>query len=280
MEANKAQADYWASPAGLKWIEHERALDTAMAGMLEMMLDMADIISTDHIIDIGCGTGASTIEAARRAPAGKVLGVDISDPLLARAAQRAKAVGVQNASFLLADAQTHDFSPQHFDVLVSRLGMSFFSDTVAALKNLSNGLNDHGRMVFVCWASVAQNPWFDVPRKAAEERLGAQPKGDPTAPGPTAFQDCDRVADLMARAGLSNIEAVPVDIVLTPPGGVASAARAASKVGPAARIMKAYSGSEADEAAIESAVMAAFGKFSEGDTVRVPAVVNLFSCSR
>ena len=280
MEANKAQADYWASPAGLKWIEHERALDTAMAGMLEMMLDMADIISTDHIIDIGCGTGASTIEAARRAPAGKVLGVDISDPLLARAAQRAKAVGVQNASFLLADAQTHDFSPQHFDVLVSRLGMSFFSDTVAALKNLSNGLNDHGRMVFVCWASVAQNPWFDIPRKAAEERLGAQPKGDPTAPGPTAFQDCDRVADLMARAGLSNIEAVPVDIVLTPPGGVVSAARTASKVGPAARIMKAYSGSEADEAAIESAVMAAFGKFSEGDTVRVPAVVNLFSCSR
>ena len=267
MEANKAQADYWASPAGLKWIEHERALDTAMAGMLEMMLDMADIISTDHIIDIGCGTGASTIEAARRAPAGKVLGVDISDPLLARAAQRAKAVGVQNASFLLADAQTHDFSPQHFDVLVSRLGMSFFSDTVAALKNLSNGLNDHGRMVFVCWASVAQNPWFDVPRKAAEERLGAQPKGDPTAPGPTAFQDCDRVADLMARAGLSNIEAIPVDIVLTPPGGIASAARAASKVGPAARIMKAYSGSEADEAAIESAVMAAFGKFSEGDKV-------------
>ncbi|AXI41427.1 class I SAM-dependent methyltransferase [Sulfitobacter sp. SK011] len=280
MEANKAQADYWASPAGLKWIEHERALDTAMAGMLEMMLDMVDIISTDHILDIGCGTGASTIEAARRAPAGKVLGVDISDPLLARAAQRAKAVGVQNASFLLADAQTHDFSPQHFDVLVSRLGMSFFSDTVAALKNLSNGLKDHGRMVFVCWASVAQNPWFDIPRKAAEERLGAQPKGDPTAPGPTAFQDCDRVADLMARAGLSNIEAIPVDIVLTPPGGVASAARAASKVGPAARIMKAYSGSEADEAAIESAVMAAFGKFSEGDTVRVPAVVNLFSCSR
>ena len=280
MNANGAQADYWASPAGLKWIEHEHALDTAMAGMLHMMLDTADIAPTDRIIDIGCGTGASTLEAARLAKDGKVLGVDISDPLLARAASRAKAMGVQNTSFLLADAQTHDFSAQPFDLLVSRLGMSFFSDTVAALKNLANGLNDHGRMVFVCWASVAQNPWFDIPRKAAEERLGAQPKGDPTAPGPTAFQDCDRVADLMARAGLSNIEAVPVDIVLTPPGGIASAARAASKVGPAARIMKAYSGSEADEAAIESAVMAAFGKFSEGDTVRVPAVVNLFSCSR
>ena len=194
MEANKSQADYWASPAGLKWIEHERALDTAMAGMLEMMLDMADTVSTDRVIDIGCGTGASTIEAARRAPAGKVLGVDISHSLLVRAAKRAKTVGVQNASFLLADAQTHDFSPQHFDVLVSRLGMSFFSDTVAALKNLSNALSDHGKMVFVSWASVAQNPWFHIPKKAAEERLGVQPKGDPNAPGPTAFQDCKRVA--------------------------------------------------------------------------------------
>lgn len=280
MDANSAQADYWASPAGLKWIEHEHALDTAMAGMLDKMLDTADIASTDRIIDIGCGTGASTLEAARRAKDGKVLGVDISDPLLARAASRAKAVGAQNASFLLADAQTHDFSAQPFDLLVSRLGMSFFSDTVAALNNLSNALNDHGKMVFVCWASVEKNPWFDIPKKAAEERLGAQPKGNPNAPGPTAFQDCDRVVDLMARAGVSNIEARPVDIVLTPPGGVGGAARAASKVGPAARIMKAYSGTEADEAAIESAVMVAFEKFFGGDTVRVPAVVNLFSCSR
>ncbi|OSQ52431.1 hypothetical protein MGEO_03335 [Marivita geojedonensis] len=279
MDANRAQADYWASPAGLKWIEHEHALDTAMAGMLDMMLDTADIASTDRIIDIGCGTGASTIEAARRAPIGKVLGVDISDPLLARAAKRAEAVGARNAAFLLADAQSHNFSAQPFDLLVSRLGMSFFSDTIAALQNLSNALHDNGRMVFVCWASVAKNPWFDIPKQAAEERLGTQPKGDPNAPGPTAFQDCDRVADLMSQAGLSNIEAHPVDIVLTPSGGVAGAARAASKVGPAARIMKAYAGKEADEAAIERAVLASFEKFSEGNVVRIPAVVNIFSCS-
>lgn len=280
MEANKTQAEYWASPAGLKWIEHEHALDAAMADMLDVMLDTAEIASTDRIIDIGCGTGASTIEAARRVPNGKVLGVDISAPLLARAASRAKAEGAHNASFLLADAQTHDFSTEPFDLLVSRLGMSFFSDTVAALDNLSNALKDSGKMIFVCWASVARNPWFSIPKQAAEERLGLLPKGDPNAPGPTAFQDCDRVANLMARAGVSNIEARQVDIALAPPGGVAGAARAASKVGPAARIVKAYSGNEADEAAIENAVMIAFEKFNERGAVRVPAVVNLFSCSR
>ena len=280
MEANRAQADYWASPAGLKWIEHEHALDTAMAGMLDLMLDAADIVSTNRIIDIGCGTGASTIEAARRVPDGRVLGLDISEPMLNRATSRAEVEGAGNASFVLADAQTHDFSDQSFDLLVSRLGMSFFSDTVAAFQNLAHALNDDGKMVFVCWASVAQNPWFSIPKQAAEAQLGPQPKGDPNAPGPTAFQDCDRVADMMTRAGVSNIKARPVEILLTPPGGVAGAARAASKVGPAARIMKAYSGTEADEAAIEIVVMQAFEKFSGGDTIQVPAVVNLFSCSR
>lgn len=280
MEANKAQSDYWTSPAGLKWIEHEHALDTAMIGMLDMMLDAAGIIPTDQIIDIGCGTGASTIEAARRVPDGNVLGLDISDPLLNRATSRAEVEGAGNASFVLADAQTHNFSGQSFDLLVSRLGMSFFSDTVAAFQNLAHALNDRGKMVFVCWSSVAQNPWFSIPKRAAEAKLGPQPKGDPHAPGPTAFQDCDRVADLMAQAGVSDIEARKVDIVLTPPGGVSGAARAASKVGPAARIMKAYSGTEADEAEIEVAVRIAFEEFEEASEVEVPAVVNLFTCSR
>lgn len=280
MDAHKGQSDYWTSPAGLKWIEHEHALDTAMIGMLDMMLDAANIISTDHIIDIGCGTGASAIEAARRVPDGRVLGLDISDPLLNRAARRAELEGAKNASFVLADAQTYDFSGQSFDLLVSRLGMSFFSDTVAAFQNLACALNEGGRMVFVCWASVPRNPWFSIPKQATEAKLGPQPKGDPNAPGPTAFQDCDRVVDLMARAGLSDIEARSVEIVLTPPGGVAGAARAASKVGPAARIMKAYSGTDADEADIEDAVRIAFEQFDEAGEVRVPAVVNLFTCSK
>lgn len=280
MEANKVQADYWKSPAGLKWIEHEYALDTAMSGMLDMMLDAAEIVTSDRIIDIGCGTGASTLKAAQRVSEGTVLGVDISDPLLRRAAIRAEKENLQNVSFLLADAQTHDFSDQSFDLLVSRLGMSFFCDTAVALRNLTQVLNMRGRMVFVSWASVKENPWFELPKKAAEERLGPQPKGDPHAPGPTAFQDCDRVRELMVQAGLSNIEARPVDIELTPPGGVADAARAASKVGPAARIVKAHKGTETDEAAIESAVTSVFEQFDASGSIRVPAVVNLFSCKR
>jgi SAM-dependent methyltransferase len=280
MEANKAQADYWTSPAGLKWIEHEHALDTAMAGMLDMMLDAADLKANDHVIDIGCGTGASTLATAQRLSDGHCLGVDISEPLLARAQDRAKQQGIANASYLLADAQTHDFSKSPFDLLISRIGMSFFEDTILALQNLSHALKPEGRMVFVCWAAVAQNPWFAIPKQAAEEQLGPMPKGDPTAPGPTAFQDYERVADLMVKAGLSDIEARPVDITLTPPNGVVGAAKAASRVGPAARIMKAHGGTAADETAIEISVRNAFTAYGDESAINVPATVNLFTCRR
>ncbi|MGB8623662.1 MAG: methyltransferase domain-containing protein [Paracoccaceae bacterium] len=279
MEPNQAQAQYWTSSAGLKWIEHERALDTAMVGMLETMLDAASIAESDRVIDIGCGTGASTLAAASKAPLGKVLGIDISAALLARARQRADSAGVPNASFLLADAQTQRFSGGGFDVLISRIGMSFFSDSVAAFRNLAHALRSKGGMAFVCWAGVDRNPWFSIPKRAAEQRLGPQSEGDPHAPGPTAFRDRDRVANLMAEAGLADITAQAVEIELTPPGGAEGAARIASRVGPAARIMKAHQGDKSDAAAIEDAVRRAFAQFENGDDVRVPAVVNLFTCA-
>lgn len=279
MAANKAQEDYWTSPAGLKWIEHEHALDTAMAGMLDMMLDAADIARTDRVLDIGCGTGASTLAAALRVPNGEAVGIDISRPLLDRAETRAREAGTNNAAFLLADAQTHPFPTASFDVLVSRIGMSFFSDSVSALENLAKALKGGGRMAFVCWASVDRNPWFFIPKKAAEARLGPLPASDPKAPGPTAFQDVDHVAGLMSRAGLSNIRAEAIDVMLTPPDGVRGAARAASRVGPAARVVKAYEGDRTDEEVIEKAVMDAFRPFDRNGEVRVPAVVNLFTCS-
>ena len=101
---------------------------------------------------------------------------------------------------------------------------------------------------------------------------------DPHAPGPTAFQDADHVRGLMTRAGLSDIGAQAVDIWLTPPNGARGAAIAASRVGPAARIIKAHQGDDADALAIEDSVAQAFALFEHGDEVRVPAVINLFTC--
>jgi len=278
MGANQGQKEYWTSPAGLKWIEHERALDTAMAGLLDVMLDAADIGASDRVVDIGCGTGASTIGAARQAREGHALGVDISKPLLARAVTRAQEEGAVNASFLLADAQTHRFAEDPFGRLVSRIGMSFFSDSVPAFRNLAAAMQPGGRMAFVCWAGVGQNPWFQIPKQAAEARLGTMPTGDPRAPGPTAFQDIDYVTGLMTDAGLEDIGGKAVEVWLTPPDGARGAAKAATRVGPAARVLKAFGGIETDTEAIEEDVAKEFAQFLQGDQVRVPAVINLFTC--
>ena len=278
-DPNGAQTEYWSSAAGLKWIEHEKALDTAMEGMLAVVLAAAEIGEDDRVLDIGCGTGASTLAAARSALKGKVVGVDISEPLLCRARRRSAEAEVRNVSFLLADAQTHRFPARGFDVLVSRIGMSFFSDAVAALVNLAAAMRAGGRMAFVSWAGIGENPWFEIPKVAAEGRLGELPESDPAAPGPTAFQDVDRVAALMKQAGLGAVAAKPLEILLTPPGGVIGASRAASRVGPAARVMKAFDGNPSDALVIEEAVAKAFLKFEQCGEVRVPARVNLFSCT-
>ncbi len=278
MGSNQGQKEYWTSPAGLKWIEHEHALDTAMSGLLDVMLSAADIDAGDRVVDIGCGTGASTIGAARLATEGHALGVDIAKPLLDRAVTRTKKEGVDNASYLLADAQAHRFAEEPFDILISRIGMSFFSDTVSAFRNLAAAMRGGGRMSFVCWAGVAQNPWFNIPKKAAEARLGPMPAGDPRAPGPTAFQDIDYVKSLMADAGLEKIEGKAAEVWLSPPNGARGAARAASRVGPAARIVKAFRGTATDADLIEDDVAESFEQFMQGDEVRVPAVINLFTC--
>ena len=250
-DANRSQSDYWSSRAGLEWIEHEQALDEAMSGILLEWLNAAGPQTGDAVLDVGCGTGASTLAVAGRVADGSVVGVDISPPLLERARSRARAARADNASFLLADAQTHRFPAGGFDVLVSRLGMMFFEDPVTAFSNLGRALRSGGRIAFVAWAGVKDNPLFHVPRDAAVSRLGTAPAADPSAPGPLAFQDAGRVASLMATAGWRDVRAEQLRVMLTPHGGVKGAARVASRVGPAARIMKARNGTETDAAVIE-----------------------------
>lgn len=278
--ANAAQADYWSSGPGRRWIDHEEVLDQAMAGILRLLVDGAALRPGDRVADVGCGTGASTLAAAAMVQPDPVLGVDISEPLLDRARARAEAAGLRNVDFLLADAQTHRFERAAFDVVISRFGMMFFEDPGAAFGNLAQALRPGGRMVFVAWAETARNPWFQIPQEAAIRRLGAPPPTDPQAPGPFAFADADRVVDLLRTAGLGQVRAETLDTVLTPPGDLAAAARVASQVGPAARIMMARNGSEEDAKAIEARIAEGLRPYEQDGSVRVPAVVHLFSAAR
>ena len=278
--ANQPQADFWTSPAGRAWIEHEGALDATMEGILRALLDAAALTGAEAVLDVGCGTGASSIAAARAVPSGTVLGLDIAAPMLDRARARAGAEGVANLSFHLCDAQVEPLPGDSFDTLISRFGMSFFGDSLAAFRNLARALRKGGRMVFLSWDGLDRNPWLALPEQAARQRLGVPPDPPPAGPGPLAFADPGHVLDLMDRAGLSDGRVDTRQIGLTPPGGPSGAARLAVHVGPAARLLRLCNASPQDRAAIAAGIEAAFAPFGQGAAFRIPSSVHVFSCRR
>src|SRR5881628_2723223 len=161
-------------------------------------MERARIGAGERVIDIGCGCGDTTIALARRVgPAGLVLGIDVSAPMLARAADAAREAGVAHVRFEHADAQTHRFPAQAFDVLYSRFGVMFFSDPAAAFGNLRTALRPGGRLGFVCWQAVPENPWIAVPLEAAAQHMALPPPPAPGAPGPFSFADPERVRRIL-----------------------------------------------------------------------------------
>lgn len=113
----------------------------------------------DRVLDVGCGTGGSAREAARAATAGSVVGVDISAVAVEEARRLSEAEGLRNVRYLHADAQVHAFGAAHFDLCISRFGVMFFGDPVAAFTNLRRALRPDGRLVLLVWQAADRNEW-------------------------------------------------------------------------------------------------------------------------
>ncbi|TMV08509.1 methyltransferase domain-containing protein [Ruegeria sediminis] len=279
---NEEQAEYWGkSASGVKWLTFEDQIDTVFAPVLDLVLDRAALSAGMRVLDIGCGTGASSLAAARRVgPSGHILGVDISAQFLDRARVRAASEKAANVEFRLADAQIEPFAPQERDAMISRFGVMFFSDNVAAFANMARAMKPGGCMTFAAWGELSGNPWFRIPHVAASSRLGNPPKVDRNAPGPLAFHDIDRVTGLMAEAGLVNITGEAVELRLAPVGGCEDTAFLCTRLGPAARVLAHFEGTEEDAQAIQDAVAKAIQPFVSGDGVHMPATINLFQARR
>jgi len=207
--SNAEQAKAWDGGEGAYWAAHAKHFDRTLAGYHLPFLDAAAIGTGDQVLDIGCGTGQTTRDAAHRAPAGRALGVDLSAEMIALARRLATAEGLGNALFEQADAQIHPFDTGSFDVAISRTGAMFFGHPDAAFANIARALRGGGRLVLLSWQPLAANEWVAelTTALAAGRDL---PTPAPQAPGPFALADPGRVRQLLTGAGFTGIEIDPI----------------------------------------------------------------------
>lgn len=209
---NAAQVDYWNAAAGATWARYHDQLDRQIAPLgLEALRALAPAAG-ERVLDIGCGCGHTTLDIATRiGPGGAVVGIDISAPMLEIARRRAPPIAAGRAEFRQADAQVADLGRGIFDAGYSRFGVMFFADPIAAFANIRRALRPGGRLAFVCWRALAANPWMCEPLEAARPFLPPLAPPDPTAPGPFAFANDDRVRVILGDAGFTDIEIRAVD---------------------------------------------------------------------
>jgi SAM-dependent methyltransferase len=201
--SNADAATVWNGPLGEIWADNAGLFDAGVARYLQPFLDAAAIEPSMHVLDVGCGNGLTTREAARRAA--MATGVDLSARMLDVARGRATAEGLTNVSFVQADAQVADLGEARYDRVISRNGVMFFGDPVAAFANLARTLKPDGRMVLLVWQAMAENPWMTAFRRAfAVGRDLPLPPAD--SPGGFALGDPDRVRTLLTAAGFAEPE--------------------------------------------------------------------------
>ncbi len=201
--SNQDQLRAWDGDEGAYWADHADYFDRSVSAYHQRLLERTAIRTDDRVLDVGCGTGQTTRDAARAASAGSALGVDLSSRMLDHARRRAAEEGLANATFAQADAQVHPFEPASFDVAISRTAAMFFGDHVAAFRNVGRALRPGGRLLLVTWQSLAANEWLREISRALS--AGRDLPAPPPDAGPFALSDPDRVRSLLAEAGFTDI---------------------------------------------------------------------------
>jgi SAM-dependent methyltransferase len=208
---NTAQAEAWNGYEGSHWADNHDRYDAVNSGFNDHLLRAAAIGEHDQVLDVGCGNGQVTRLAARCAPLGAARGLDLSAPMLTRARALAEAEGVRNVTFEQGDAQVHPIPEAAYDVAVSRFGVMFFADPVAAFANIGRALRPGGRVAFLALQTMERNDLGRVfaglrallpPTAAVEEAHG---------PGPYSLADPARVREIFTTAGFSGVACTPVE---------------------------------------------------------------------
>jgi SAM-dependent methyltransferase len=206
------QKTLWNGPAGRAWVEEQALLDRLFQPIEALLVEAVAARRPRALLDVGCGTGAVTLAAARRlGEHHTVHGVDISEPMIAAARARAERERLR-ATFVCADVQAHAFDPGSVDMIVSRFGVMFFGDPVAAFANLRRAARPGAGLMAVAWRSAAENPFMTTAERAAAPLLPGLPPRRPDGPGQFAFAEAAHVRRILAASGWSAGDVQPIDV--------------------------------------------------------------------
>lgn len=265
--ADGEQAALWNGPAGRAWVEAQELLDRMFGPFEEMIVKTIPAGSGGRALDVGCGTGSTTLAVARRlGPDGRCTGIDISASMIAAARVRAERERTP-ASFVCADAQGYPFAPASFETIVSRFGVMFFEDPVRALANLRRAASEGAELRFVAWRSAAENPFMTTAERSAAPLLPTLAPRRPDAPGQFAFADGDRVQAILEASGWAGIEIRPVDVPCVLPEK--DLVRYLTRLGPVGRILEKLD--ERRRARVIEVVRPAFDSYVRGAEVHFAA---------
>jgi SAM-dependent methyltransferase len=280
VDANAAQRRYWNTVAGPRWVASPGFRERRNQESLALLLARLGLNGGESVLEIGCGTGALTLPLAEAVGEhGRVVAVDISEPMLGAARKKVGERGLRNVTLHSGDAQVFTFEPAAFDLATSRMGVMFFGDPAGAFRNIKGALKPRGRLVFACWAPLAENRHWLISYDVALRHLG--PPAPPPAhePGPLAFGDPEYIRGILAAAGFAEIavdRAHPTIIC----GSPEEEARQAVTMGPTARLIEAKSPDEATRQAIVRDVEAVFAAEAAAGPIRLAATIFLVSARR
>ena len=275
-EINADMLAFWNGKGGDIWVARQEHTDITLAPVTDALLVFAAPRAGERMVDIGCGCGAPTLEFARAVgPSGRVAGLDISGPMLAEGERRASAAGIANVDLRQADPATAALD--EYDLLISAFGVTFFGDRVAAFTNMRRAAAPDARMALVCWRSLAENPWMEVPMTAAAQHLPPRPKAVPNAPGMFAFADRDHVTEVVTAASWAppRFEKLDMDLDIAAGRGLEEAVVQSTQIG----AVNSWLRNQPEEvvSAAAASIHEALAPYADDARVRLPGAMWLIS---
>src|SRR5262245_58480181 len=266
-ETQDEQAKLWNGRGGRAWVDEQELLDRVFKPLEILLVEAVAADTRRQVLDVGCGTGSTTIAVARAlGPHGRCIGIDISELMVTAARARAEWEGIA-VRFICANAQEHTFDPASVDMIISRFGVMFFNDPVRAFANLRRAATDNAHARLIAWRSPAENPFMTTAERAAAPLLPNLPARRSDVPGQFAFADRDRRHSILAKSGWSEIDIRPVDFDCAVPEK--DLVRYVTRLGPVGQVLQ-----ETDDetrARVIGAVLPAFDTYIDGGILRFQA---------